>query len=199
MSKSVAIPEARRRSRSRVPTSALGFCKREVRECYRIPVSRSADAAGAWENARHKHRETDPASIPRGVPVFWLGGSEGHGHVSISTGAAGHWTTDLIRPGFFDRTGIARVSRVWTNLRLVGWTEDFDGVPVWRNGESLAARVFDLEASELDVNLGIVHDIPDDEAAFAEVVGDAAARLSWVHANDPMIGAARTYLEETRA
>lgn len=162
---SVAIKEARRRSRSPVPTSAVGFCKREVRECYRIAVSRSADAAGAWRNAKHKHAESDPASIPRGVPVFWLGGSEGHGHVSISTGEAGHWTTDLVRPGFFDRTGIARVSRTWSNLRLVGWTEDLDDVRVWQDGRSLEPRIFTLAAHELDDGQNLVHEVDDREEA----------------------------------
>lgn len=167
---SQAIKEARRRSRSPVPTSAPGFCKREVRECYRVPVSRSADAAGAWHIAHVKHHETDPTAIPRGVPVYWLGGSEGHGHVSISTGSAGHWTTDLIRSGFFDRTGIARVSRTWSALRLVGWSEDFDGVRVWDDGP-LAAPAFALGVVDVDEGLDIVHEVDDREEAFARHYG----------------------------
>jgi len=162
---SVAIKEARRRSRSPVPTSAPGFCKREVRECYRIAVSRSGSAAEAWRNAEHKHHETDPAKFPRGVPACWLGGSDGNGHISITTGSAGHWTTDLIRSGYFDRTGIARVSRTWTSLRLVGWIEDLDGVPVWRNGELVNPRAFQLVDADVDEGLDIVHEIDDREAA----------------------------------
>lgn len=132
-----SIREARRRSRSTTPTSLPGFCKREVREILslnvgHVIVSRSADAAECWENAAHKHRTDDPADIPRGAPTFWLGGSAGHGHATEATGAGGHWTMDLIRSGFFDRTGIALVSRKWTSLRLVGWTEDYDGVDVMR-------------------------------------------------------------------
>lgn len=139
-----AIREARRRSRSLRPTSEPGMCKREVRECLSLSVghvigSRSGDAAEAWRNATHKHHTEDPDSIPRGVPVFWLGGSEGHGHVSISTGSGGHWTTDLLRSGFFDRTGIRLVARKW-GLRLVGWTEDFDGVTVWHGGHAVVNR-----------------------------------------------------------
>lgn len=193
MSKSVAIPEARRRSRSPVPTSAAGFCKREVRECFRVPVSRSADATQAWQLARHKHHEDDPARIPRGVPVFWLGGSEGHGHVSISTGAGGHWTTDLIRAGWFDRTGIARVSRTWTSLRLAGWTEDLDGVRLWRDGATLPPRIFTLAADELDAAGDVVHEIDDREAAFARHFGEhtyngddlmGRSALAWLGASD---------------
>lgn len=194
---SQAIREARRRSRSSTPTSAPGFCKREVRECYRIAVSRSADAAGAWRNARFKHHETDPMSIPRGVPVFWLGGSNGHGHVSIATGSGGHWTTDLIRPGYFDRTGIARVSRQWPNLRLVGWTEDLDGVRVW-DDEPLSARaveVFQLSAGDLTEGLDLVHELDDREAAY---VGSMARAEASEHDfdNDPMFAAAAAWIRE---
>jgi hypothetical protein len=139
-----AIREARRRSRSATPTSEPGFCKREVREVLSLAVgrvipSRSGDAADCWANARHKHHTDDPESIPRGVPVFWLGGSQGHGHVSLSTGNAGHWSTDLLRPGWFDRTGIRLVARKW-GLRLVGWTEDYDAVTVYRDGHPVIAR-----------------------------------------------------------
>lgn len=176
----LAIREARRRSRSRTPTSAPGFCKREVRECYRITVSRSADAAQAWANARIRHPENDPSSIPRGVPVFWLGGSEGHGHVAIATGESGMWSTDIIRSGYFDRTGINRVARQW-GLRLVGWSEDLDGVRVWKNGKATGPahvdRVFSLSSTEAAAMMvpdrlagdEVVHDfdtdpvVPDDE------------------------------------
>lgn len=163
-----AIKEARRRSRSPVPTSAPGFCKREVRECLRIGVSRSASAAEMWENARHKYRETDPEKFPRGVTPVWEGGSNGDGHVSLSTGSAGHWTTDLMRPGFFDRTGIARVRKVWgPGLRLVGWVGDFDGVLIWTPDDGpLAAPAFQLGVVDVDEGLNVVHDVDDREEAF---------------------------------
>jgi hypothetical protein len=190
LSTSTAIPEARRRSRSPVPTSAPGFCKREVRECYRVSVSRSADAAEAWRNAKRKHPETDPGEIPRGVPVFWLGGSDGHGHVSIATGKGGHWTTDLIRPGWFDRTGIARVSRTWSSLRLVGWTEDLDGVVVWRDGEAVAPRMFTLGAADVDAQLNVIHEVDDREEAFAS----ASAAVHDDLVADAMVVAARRWI-----
>lgn len=177
-----AIREARRRSRSPVPTSAPGFCKREVRECLslnvgHVIVSRSGSAAEAWENAKRKHRTDDPADIPRGATPFWLGGSEGNGHVSLGVGAGGHWTTDVVRPGFFDRTGIARVSRSFSSsLRLVGWVEDFDDVDIWRDGKPViagaAARrtfVASLGAFEEDAGKALFRAVdpvvPDDEAS----------------------------------
>lgn len=182
-----AIREARRRSRSAVPTSAPGFCKREVRECLslnvgHVIVSRSGSAAACWENARRKHRTDDPADIPRGSAAFWLGGSEGNGHVSLPVGDGGHWTTDVLRPGFFDRTGIARVSRSFSSsLHLVGWAEDFDGVDIWHNGKPVVASrtaralaAFDPAGSFDDVE----HEVDDTEAA-AGIVFDPEFG-SWV-------------------
>lgn len=185
----IAIREARRRSRSTTPTSAPGFCKREVRECFRIMVSRSADAAQAWRNARFKHPETNPADIPRGVPVFWLGGSEGHGHVAIATGQGGMWSTDILRPGWFDRTGLRLVGRKW-GLRLVGWSEDLDGVRVWQDGKAVGPahvdRVFSLAAADVD-GTELVHEVDDTEAAFAaagalddEWLGMRDAAVDWL-------------------
>lgn len=125
------IAEARRRSRSPHPTSEVGMCKREVRECLGVTVSRSADAAECWREAKHKHPETDPRRIPRGVPVFWTGGSSGHGHVALATGFRGEcFSTDIRRPGYFDKVPIDLIEAKW-GLELVGWTEDFDGVRVF--------------------------------------------------------------------
>jgi hypothetical protein len=124
------IKVARDRSRSSAPTSAPGMCLREVRECYGVgPLA--LDAAGAWAAAEHKHRERDLEKFPRGVPVFWTGGSHGHGHVAIATGYdAMCWSTDIRRPGYFDHVPIEEISDKW-GLKLVGWTEDLNGVQVY--------------------------------------------------------------------
>lgn len=127
---SAAIRTARDRSRAKSPTSEPGMCLREVRECYGVGP-RAEDAAEAWAQAKHKHPETDPRKIPRGVPVFWTGGSGGHGHIAIATGYRGRClSTDILRSGFFDKVPIELVEEKW-GLELVGWTEDLNGVRVW--------------------------------------------------------------------
>lgn len=124
------IREARRRARSDEPTSEPGMCLREVRECYGVGPA-AADAAQAWEDAEHKHRQTDPRKIPRGVPVFWTGGSSDHGHIAISTGfKAECFSTDIRRPGYFDKVPIEEIHEKW-GLKLVGWSEDLNGVRVY--------------------------------------------------------------------
>lgn len=127
-----AIRNARARSRNRAPFKS-GMCLREVRECYGIP-SAAPDAATAWRWAEHKHYETDPQKIPRGVPVFWSGGASGYGHVAISSTPkrlrrirpARCWSTDIRRSGYFDRVPITEIHDRW-GLTLLGWTEDLNG------------------------------------------------------------------------
>lgn len=115
-----------------MPTSEAGMCLREVRECFGVgPTSPPTDdAAEAWQRAKRKHLETSPGDIPRGVPVFWTGGSSGHGHIAISTGDGRCWSTDIERPGYFDRVPISLIGTRW-GLQLVGWSEDLNGVTVW--------------------------------------------------------------------
>lgn len=126
------IHEARRRARSDHPTSDAGMCLREVRECFGVGPA-ADDAAEAWRDAQHKHPETDPRKIPRGVPVFWTGGSHGHGHIAISTGFAGRcFSTDILRAGYFDQVPIDLIHEKW-GLTLAGWTEDLNGVRVYHD------------------------------------------------------------------
>lgn len=113
------------------PREMVGMCKRQVRMAFRVTISRSLDAAEAWREAVHKHHAPDPNQIPAGVPIFWTGGSAGHGHVAISDVTAGWcWSTDIARPGYFDRVHITEIAQSW-GLKLVGWTEDLDGVRVY--------------------------------------------------------------------
>lgn len=127
------IAAAREQSATGKPASphglAAGWCLWYVEEMYGVPHW-YPDATAAWEGAQHKHETSDPASIPRGVPVYWTGGSAGHGHIAISAGNGHCWSTDIKRAGFFDRCPIAQIEQQW-GLRLVGWSEDLAGVTIY--------------------------------------------------------------------
>lgn len=107
------------------PNPGAGMCLMMVRLCYGIPPG-TVDAATAWVRAAHRHPTANVHTIPRGYPVFWLGGTHGHGHVAVSAGDGFCWSTDLKRPGMFDRVPITQVHDQW-GLQLVGWTEDLNG------------------------------------------------------------------------
>lgn len=123
-----AITAARTQS-TQGPQFGVGLCLQRVRLCYGVgPVF--ADAAKAWVGAQLKHRTEVAAEIPRGVPVWWTGGRNGHGHVAIATGDGSCWSTDFERPGWFDRVRIDDITRAWA-LDFQGWSEDLNGVRVW--------------------------------------------------------------------
>lgn len=127
-----------------------GWCLVFARSCYGV-AARYPSAAAAWRAAEHKHPTTDPRTIPRGAPVWWLGGSGGFGHVAISTGDGWCWSTDLRRRGQVDKVPIDDVARLW-GLQLVGWSEDLNGVRVYTpavNNRVTAARELLDEAVEL--------------------------------------------------
>jgi hypothetical protein len=105
-----------------------GWCLMFVRLCFGI-AKREDDAIGAWAHARHKHPQTNAALIPRGYPVFWAGGSSGHGHIAVSAGDGACWSTDIRRTGFFDKVAITEIHAEW-GLTLLGWTEDLNGATV---------------------------------------------------------------------
>lgn len=125
--------------RSKGPTTDVGMCLRETREVLGAGPG-APDAIAAWNAAEHKHRvpASGPArdkfirSIPPGVPLFWSGGSKGHGHAGVSAFKRRWcWSVDKLRPGFWDRTSIDSISRDW-RLTFLGWTEDINGHRVYR-------------------------------------------------------------------
>ena len=115
-----------------------GWCLVFVRSCFGV-TALYPSAASAWFNARYKHPTTSGASIPRGVPVFWTGGSGGFGHIALSRGDGTCWTTDFKRPGQVDVARIDDIGPGW-GLTLVGWTEDVNGVRVYEQPTTPAVK-----------------------------------------------------------
>lgn len=113
-----------------------GWCAVFTRKAFGAPAigdhdgDGSADAEDVWKAAKHKHKTSNPAEIPRGVPIFWSGGRGDHGHAAVSAGNGVMWSTDIKRPGHVDLVQIDEVRRKW-GLTLLGWTEDINGVRVY--------------------------------------------------------------------
>lgn len=81
-------------------------------------------AIDAWEAAERKHWHATP---PRGVPVFWAGGSHGYGHVAISSGDWDCYSTDVVVADQVRWCVMPLIRWRW-GLRYLGWTEDLNGV-----------------------------------------------------------------------
>ena len=106
-------------------TFASGMCLRFVRTCYKVPP-KYRTAAIAWSKTRYRHTSVPP----RGVPVWWTGGSRGFGHVAISAGDGFVISTDSGGRGQVGRTSIRRITTAWGQTYR-GWTEDINGVRVF--------------------------------------------------------------------
>ncbi|GMA26217.1 hypothetical protein GCM10025864_39760 [Luteimicrobium album] len=122
---------------ARTPAQAIAWAKTQhtgwnrlclafVRTAYGV-ASKYGRAVDAWNAAQHKHKTSDPKAIPAGVPVF-MQGKNPAGHVAISLGGGQCYTTD-------DTVGGPRELPIATLVRvgykLLGWTEDLNGVRVY--------------------------------------------------------------------
>lgn len=119
------------------PRFGVNECKIQCRTAYQVPSDGSATAAIAWSRTKFKHPIPDnSADIPDGALLWWTGGTPtkshpaGAGHVTVKTPGVQCWSTDFKRSGFFDLVDVLAISRKWTKLKLVGWSEDIDGVRV---------------------------------------------------------------------
>lgn len=113
------------RARAKVGHSnRVGYCLAEIRALYDIP-SRYGDASTAWANAVGKHTSTPPP----GAPVFWTGGSHGHGHIAIMDVGGYIISTDAPSNGRWGRVPLSWPAQRWGH-RYVGWAEGFNGARI---------------------------------------------------------------------
>lgn len=110
-----------------------GMCLRFVRTCFKVD-GKYATAAIAWSKTRYRHKSVPP----KGVPVWWTGGSRGFGHVAISDGGGYVISTDTGGKGRVGRTSIKHITNAWGQTYR-GWTEDINGVRVLTSSVSKAA------------------------------------------------------------
>lgn len=105
----------------------VGYCLRAIRSLFGV-AALYPDASTAWEEASRQHRTSDPGAIPWGVPVWWVNST--HGHVALSLGRGRCLTTDYVETG---ELGVAPIAALgpWCGGRLVGWSNDINGVDVW--------------------------------------------------------------------
>jgi len=114
----------------RSATYPVGMCARWTREQYSIPAlgdfdgDGDADAVDMWKACVLKNH--DDRNPPAGVPVFWAGGSRGHGHAAISLGGGNVRSIDRPRSGQVGTVPLSEIERVW-NLRYLGWAFDLYG------------------------------------------------------------------------
>ena len=109
---------------------AVGMCAKWTRERYGLPAlgdfdrDGDADAVDMWKACALKH--AGDRNPPAGVPVFWSGGSRGHGHAAISLGDGFIRTIDRPTSGKVGTVPLGEIERAW-GLKYLGWTADLYG------------------------------------------------------------------------
>lgn len=106
-----------------------GMCQQFTRMTFNVG-SGAPSAAAAWHQANHRHPTNDASSVPKAVPVFWLGGSRGFGHAAVSLGNGLCRSTDWPSAGRVGTARIEDINRAW-GQDFQGWSEDINGVTVW--------------------------------------------------------------------
>ncbi|MCL2466487.1 MAG: peptidoglycan-binding protein [Micrococcales bacterium] len=101
-----------------------GMCLKFVRTAFDVPAQ-YATAKAAWQGAARRHFTSDPAAVPRGVPVYM-----GANHVALALGGGLMRTTNSST----NRVQTVTIASWGRSYPLVGWAEDLNGVTVWSAG-----------------------------------------------------------------
>jgi hypothetical protein len=152
-----AAAEARRPSRN-----WRGYCLMFCRMQFGV-AAKYGSAIVAWNNAKYKHTTGVP---PRGTFVFWSIGK--YGHIAISDGNGYCWSTDIRGAGTVARVPITEIRSRW-GARLLGWTEDVNGVRVYTPPAAPPARpIVSLKAAQYHAEHGTGKYNPASSAASVE-------------------------------
>lgn len=118
-----------------------GLCLQFVRTCFGIPA-KYPSAASAWANAKHKHKISSLGDVPIGAPVFFDAASP-YGHVAIYLGG-GKFRTNYSAKGTVITADLG--DPVFAGMRMLGWTEDLNGVTIKFEKGGNTAGVLDTPA-----------------------------------------------------
>lgn len=88
---------------------------------------RAADAEDGWKAAKKKVATPDPAKVPAGLPIYFIGGSRDNGHAAVSAGNGMMYSTDRPNVGRVGHVPIKSVEKPW-GVKFVGYvTTDGNG------------------------------------------------------------------------
>lgn len=110
----------------------VGMCQMVTRTWFDAPsvgdVDRDGDgdAVDGWLSEPKSARHEEDRHPPRGVPVSWAGGTNGHGHRAISLGDGRIRSTDAGGLGRVATVDLGWVERTW-GMRYLGWSETISG------------------------------------------------------------------------
>lgn len=144
------------------PIYKPGSCLAFVVAAYQLSNQTPAwDAKGAYAMVNHAGK----GSPPLGVPLWWLGGQRNHGHVCLSDGNGGAYSTDFSDSGYVGDGRVRHLSD-YRNIDLKdqlltykGWSYDLESVlvvPIPKEPKMILVRkspntaVYKYEANHLE-------------------------------------------------
>lgn len=119
----------------------VGLCLQFVRTCYAIPA-KYPSAASAWSNAKKRHKTSSLSDVPIGAPVFFDSASP-YGHVAIYLGS-GKFRTNYSAKGTVVTADLN--DAVFRGMRMLGWSEDLNGVSIKFEKSGNTAGILDTPA-----------------------------------------------------
>ncbi|MFF5793969.1 LysM peptidoglycan-binding domain-containing protein [Paeniglutamicibacter sp. NPDC012692] len=118
-----------------------GLCLVFVRTCFGIGA-KYPTAAKSWANAQYKHETNRLAGIPAGVPIHFEVRGEPAGHVALYLGG-GKMRTNVTAKGTVETVPVPLPGH-----KLLGWTEDLNGVRVYTAPKPTPSKVYTVKAGD---------------------------------------------------
>lgn len=121
-----------KKNASRFTSCKPGLCLMYTRTWLEIP-SRDASAAAAWHAIPNEFKHHGDRNPPGAAPVFWLGGSQGFGHIGLSMNPTRNTFrgTDMPSSGRVSTQPLAWVDVNWgASQDYAGWAEMLNGVVI---------------------------------------------------------------------
>lgn len=118
--------EATARDAEQSTSNGVGMCLQWSRERAAI-AALFPDAATAWRNAFRRHK--GDRMPPRGAMVYWLGGSQGYGHIAVSLGGGKVRSSDANGAGRPATVELGWIEQHW-GLPYAGWADNVNDVVI---------------------------------------------------------------------
>lgn len=97
------------------------MCDNFVANMYGYAASGYATAQSHWDSIPANIKHPGDMNAPAGALMFWQGGSSGDGHVALSDGSGGIYSTDISGAGTVSHVPASEISQKW-GLGYLGWS-----------------------------------------------------------------------------
>ena len=126
-----------------------GMCLQFSRMAFGAPGG-TYNAITSWNNAKSNGQvyPCQPHQAPAGYPVFWSGGSAGHGHVAVSLGNGVCRSTDWPSSTRVGNASINSISSAW-GLTFLGFSTQINGVDIPAPRRPRPRRTWTLDLSNI--------------------------------------------------